>query len=88
MGMDIPCSRSSQNDYIWYQLYLDALSETDPVRMRLRISEAEGVLQARQRALYGSRDNLQERQSLAATLLALRALRICLRSLDLHVDAA
>jgi len=70
---------SSRKEYVWYRMYLDALSEADPARMGLRICEAEGILLARQRALGLANDHFEERQALAATLMALGALRSCLR---------
>ena len=82
--MSILSDRSSRR-YLWYRMYLDALCEADPSRMRIRIREAESLLFARDRALQMSPNHREERQALAATLLALRALRECLEPRDLRV---
>ena len=79
----------SRRQYPWYSMYVDALGEADPARMNLRIKEAENLLLARERALHvSSEDPSEERQALTATLLALRVLRDCLKSRELHIHAA
>ena len=85
--MSIPADQSSRNSYLWFPMYLSALSEPEPARMRIRIQEAEGVLLAREHLLQGS-DKAEELQALSATLLALRSLRQCLQSRNSRSAAA
>ena len=79
----------SRRQYLWYSMYVDALSEADPALMNLRVKEAVSLLLARERALHlSSEDNSEERQALTATLLALRVLRNCLMSPEMRRHAA
>jgi hypothetical protein len=64
--------------YVWHDLYLEALFETDRAKIPMRIREAERALINREHELYASPQSTAERELLVTALYGLRALRVCL----------
>jgi hypothetical protein len=65
----------------WRELYTAALFETDPMRITVRISEAEKAIMARAGELFSTgADMIEEGEALDDAMYALRALQNCVNS--------
>jgi hypothetical protein len=64
----------------WYSAYMAALFESDGNRLSERIREAEKLMVARERAIFGQNTMEDERGALDNAFHALRALRFCLKN--------
>lgn len=72
-----PAPASSYRSQPWYAAYMDALFETDRMRIGERIKRAERLIVLRERELFSSRAGIPEQRALGNALHALRALRNC-----------
>jgi len=79
---EIPVN-ASKIDYLgppWYGAYMAALFESDRNKVSERIREAEKLMVARERAIFGQNTLEPERGALDKAFHALRALRFCLKT--------
>ena len=65
-------------DYSWREKYLEAIWETDHLRLARRIRIAEQFILSRERELFADSRSSSEKSALNNALHALHALRSCL----------
>jgi hypothetical protein len=71
---------STQETYLWRDLYRQAIFERERTKIPARIREAERALMHREHELCMNKQNSAERESVVTALNCLRALRICMKA--------
>ena len=71
--------------YQWKKVYLDAIMETDPVRIAVAVERAEKIFRAPEFELFNHPDDFDELEAISDARYLLRAL---LSSLAYRSDAA
>ncbi len=64
--------------YIWHNLYLSAVFETDRTQISRCIRQAQEALVCREHELYAIANSAAEREAVVTALNGLHALQICL----------